>query len=105
MAEKNDISAIAFSDNINILNAVGIKTNVIKDIKEADEIIFELSKSGTKIIYVSEEIYTQIPKTLEKYAHLAYPIILPLPFDGPSKGVGDKKIRASVEKAIGINIF
>ena len=67
--------------------------------------IFKLFKEGCKIIYVTEKVYENIPETLEKYSQMTYPIILPLPLDNVNSGVGMKKIKANVEKAIGINIF
>ena len=67
--------------------------------------IFSLYKEGCKIIFVTEEIYQNIPETLEKYSQMTYPIILPLPLDDVNSGVGMKKIKANVEKAIGIDIF
>ena len=103
--EKVDIAVIGETSNVVLFNAVGMKTFVLSDPLEIDKKIFELYKNGCKIIYVSEKIYVSITETLEKYANLAYPIILPLPIDSPSTGVGEKKIKDSVEKAIGINIF
>ena len=103
--EKVDIAVIGETNNVVLFNAVGMKTFVLSDPLEIDKKIFELYKNGCKIIYVSEKIYVSITETLEKYATLAYPIILPLPINSSSTGVGEKKIKDSVEKAIGINIF
>ena len=36
---------------------------------------------------------------------MTYPIILPLPLDNVNSGIGMKKVRENVEKAIGIDIF
>lgn len=105
MSEKISIAAIGTDDSIVIYNCVGFKTYFSKDYHEIDKIIFDLYKNGCKIIYVTEEIYENIPSTLEKYSQMTYPIIMPLPMDNVNSGVGMKKIRANVEKAIGINIF
>lgn len=103
--EVNNIAAIATTNNVTIFNSVGIKTYIKEDLNEIDKLIYELSKNGCKIVYISEELYLKIPNTLSKYANVPYPIIIPLPIDNKSSGVGDEKIRKSVEKAIGINIF
>ena len=102
---KDSIAVISKTPNSSIFRSVGMKAYVLTDPVEIDKLIFNLSKEGCKIIYLSEEIYLSIPETLEKYSKSAYPIILPLPIDSESTGVGDKKIKDSVEKAIGINIF
>ena len=43
--------------------------------------------------------------TLEKYAKSAFPIIIPIPSLAGSTGVGVKKVRSNVEKAIGMDIL
>lgn len=105
MDEKISIAAIGNDESIVIYNCVGFKTYFSNDYNEIDKIIFDLYKNGCKIIYVTEKIYENISTTLEKYSHMTYPIILPLPIDNVSSGVGMKKIKANVEKAIGIDIF
>lgn len=105
MDEKISIAAIGNDESIVIYNCVGFKTYFSNDYNEIDKMIFDLYKNGCKIIYVTEKIYENIPTTLEKYSHMTYPIILPLPIDNVSSGVGMKKIKANVEKAIGIDIF
>lgn len=105
MSEKVSIAAIGNDESIVIYNCVGFKTFFSNDIQEIDKMIFSLYKEGCKIIYVTEKIYESIPETLEKYQHMTYPIILPLPLDNENSGVGMKKVKANVEKAIGIDIF
>ena len=105
MSETVSIAAIATDERVAIYNCVGFKTYFSKDIHEIDKMIFKLYKEGCKIIFVTEEIYQSIPETLEKYSQMTYPIILPLPLDDVNSGVGMKKIKANVEKAIGIDIF
>ncbi len=103
--DKSSIACIGETKNVNLFNALGIKTFILSDLKEVDTTIYHLSKDGIKIIYVSENIYSSIPEVLEKYANKTYPIILPIPLDEASNGVGLKKIKDNVEKAIGIDIF
>lgn len=105
MSDKVSIAAIGTDESISIYNCVGFKTYFSSNLKDIDKEIFNLYKSGCKIIYVTEYIYENIPETLEKYSQMTYPIILPLPLDNVNGGVGLKKIKANVEKAIGIDIF
>lgn len=102
---RTDIAAIGKEDTVALFNAVGVTTYYTDNPDEIDQIIFKLSKANCKIIFVSEKVYSIIPETLEKYATSAYPIILPIPLDETSDGLGLKRIRQNVEKAIGINIF
>ncbi len=102
---KTDIAIIGKEDTVALFNAIGVTTFFTNDPNEIDQIIFKLAKDNCKIIFVSENIYTLIPETLEKYKLSAYPIILPIQLDLESSGLGLKRIRENVEKAIGINIF
>ena len=105
MPENISIAAIGTSDSVILFNSIGVKTYVIVKVEEVDRIVFELYKSGCKIIYFDEEIYDNISDVIEKYAYQTYPILLPLPMKGTSKQVGLKKIKNNVEKAIGMDIF
>ena len=99
------IAAIGSSDSVFIFNAVGIKTFLVKNATEADRTIFDLSNQNCKIIYVSEDIYSQISETIEKYSLTPFPIIIPIPISETSLGLGQKRIKDNVEKAIGIDIL
>lgn len=105
MEKQIDVAAISKQDTIAIFNAVGIQTFYSVDMEEIEKKIFQLASNECKIIYVTEEIYSQIPETLEKYKSLPFPIIIPIPTSVGSSGVGMKKIKDNVEKAIGIDIF
>jgi V/A-type H+-transporting ATPase subunit F len=103
--EKISIAAIGSNDTILLFNAVGIKTFVLTDVNAVDRTIFELTNQKCRIIYLSEDLYLKIPETLEKYKSAVYPIIIPIPTKEDSEGIGLKKIRENVEKAIGFDIF
>ncbi len=105
MQEKTSIAAIGTSDTILLFNAVGIKTFVLNDLNAIEKTIFDLANQKCEIIYLTEDIYIKIPETLEKYKTAVYPIIIPIPTKELSEGIGLKKIRENVEKAIGFDIF
>jgi V/A-type H+-transporting ATPase subunit F len=105
MEKLNEIAAIGGDDSILLFNAVGIKTFNIDDLALVEKTIFELATNNYRIIYVSEDIYKNIPETLEKYKMTVYPIIIPIPLKEKSDGIGLKKIKENVEKAIGFDIF
>lgn len=105
MENKNEIAAIGKSDVIILFNAVGIQTFQTDDPILVDKIIFQLVNDNFKIIYVAEDIYDLIPETIEKYKSSPFPLIIPIPVTEDSKGIGLKKIKSNVEKAIGFDIF
>lgn len=105
MKERIDMAAIGKEDTIVLFNAIGISTFVCNNKEEADKIIFDLTNKSCRIIYIGEELYESIPETLDKYEKSTFPIIIPIPEGTTSKGIGLRKIKNNVEKAIGIDIF
>ncbi|MGI6758264.1 MAG: V-type ATP synthase subunit F [Bacilli bacterium] len=100
-----DMAAIGDQDDITIFNAIGIRTFKAKSAEEVDRIIFNLVNQKCKIIYLSENLYQDLDETLEKYKSSPFPIIIPIPTSEENMGIGMKKIKSNVEKAIGIDIF
>jgi len=84
MNQKTEMAAIGLDETVLIYNALGIKTFIVKQANEADQIIFKLVNQKFKIIFISEEIYSHIPETLEKYQSYPFPMILPLPMEKES---------------------
>jgi len=103
--EKIDLAAIGQSSEIYLFNAVGITTIIAKTPQEADEKIRDLANGDCKVIYLEEALYINMSSTPERYAKRAFPIIIPIPSQEGSKGVGLKKIKDNVQKAIGMDIL
>lgn len=105
MSDKISVAVIGTDESIAIYNSVGFKTYFSNDYHEIDKMIFKFHKDGCKVIFVTDIVYENIAETIEKYNQMTYPIILPLPLDNINSGIGMKKIKSNVEKAIGIDIF
>lgn len=105
MDRSIETAVVGLSEDILLFNAVGIRAFVLKDPAEAEPVFTRLSLGGSKIIYVSEELYVQIPDIIEKYQFSAFPILLPVPTGKTAMGIGLKRIADNVESAIGIDIF
>lgn len=105
MDKKQEIAIIGFDDSILLYNAVGIRAFIVKDATDADKTIFKLAQKDCKIIYITEDLYVQLPETIEKYQFQTFPILIPIPSGKDSMGIGLKKIKDNVENAIGIDIF
>jgi V/A-type H+-transporting ATPase subunit F len=104
MEEKIPIVAIGEENTITLFSAIGIKTYLLTNPTEVAKTILTLEQQ-CKIIYLSEDLYLALPEIIEKYQSMAFPIIIPIPIKKTSKEIGKKKIRANVEKAIGIDIL
>ncbi len=105
MEDKIPIAAIGEVGTISLFNAVGIKTYLLENIVEVSKTILTLEQKNCRIIYISEDLYRAIPEIIENYKTKAFPILIPIPIKETSQGIGRKKIKANVEKAIGIDIL
>lgn len=103
--EKIDLAAIGESSEIYLFNAVGISTYVAKTPKEAAERIHALAEAGCKVVYLEEALYVRLTDVLETYNKRAFPIVIPIPSSEGSQGVGLKKIKDNVQRAIGLDIL
>lgn len=102
---ENKIAAVGDRASIIIFNTAGISTHAVADAKEAETTVRRLAAEGYKIIFISEKYTADLADVMEKYREAAYPAIIPIPDRSGARGVGEEKIIANMEKAIGTNIF
>lgn len=102
---ENKIAAVGDRASILIFNTAGILTRAVDSAKSAEREVRALASNGYKVIFISEKYIADLTDILEKYRESAYPAIIPIPDRSGTMGVGNKKIIANMEKAIGTNIF
>lgn len=102
---SNKIAAVGDRASVIIFNTAGISTYAVSDAKEAEKTVRTLASDGYKIIFISEKYTDDLADILEKYRESAYPAIIPIPDRSGTMGVGLKKIKDNMEKAIGTDIF
>ncbi len=56
-------------------------------------------------MFVTEALAQDIKETIERYSAQPFPIITLIPNNAGSMGLGMKEIKASVEKAVGVDIL
>jgi len=57
------------------------------------------------IIYVTEQLYSQMEETVSKYTDSKLPAIIPIPNKDGSLGIGMASVKKSVERAVGADIL
>lgn len=63
-----------------------------------------LDEAGYKIILILEKTAAQISKYLDSRAGIAYPIIMPIPDTMTQGHYGMQRLKANMEKAMGIKV-
>ena len=64
-----------------------------------------MAREKFAVIFITEQVSVQIEDMISEYENEVLPAIIPIPNNRGSLGVGLKKIRESVERAIGVDIF
>lgn len=105
MEHNGKIAVIGDKDSILGFKAIGAETFVATNSFEANDLLRKLSKGDYAVIFITEEIAQTIEDTLTKLKTRAYPIVLPIPSQNGSNGMGMRGIKKDVEKAIGADIL
>ncbi len=99
------IAVIGDKDSVLSFRAIGIDVFVAyKDI-EARREVDNLAKKDYGVIYITEELASKIPDTIERYNNKLVPAIIVIPSNKGTLGIGMKKLNENVEKAVGANIL
>lgn len=78
-----------------------IEANVDENRKLLDSLV----RDGYGTIFVTEQVGVHLEYSISRYMHQVMPIIVLIPNNKGTLGIGLKKISDNVEKAIGINIL
>ncbi|MCI7239601.1 MAG: V-type ATP synthase subunit F [Anaerococcus sp.] len=100
-----DVAVIGDKDSVLAFKALGVKVYTAIDGNDAKNIIEDLAKEKTGVIFITEEFAKDIPSTIDKYREEMVPAIILIPSNKGSMGLGLKDITKSVEKAVGANIL
>ena len=100
------IAIIGDSESIKGFGAVGMDRFVCEVPSESAQLLKQLTDNDYyAIIYMTEEIFEASAKEREKFAERETPAIIPLPGVRGNTGIGQRRLSAFVEKAVGSDIL
>lgn len=99
------VAIVGDKDSILAFKAIGIEVFEAKNAVEARKTIDKLASNNYGVIYVTEQIASEIEETINRYIKSITPTIVLIPSSQGSLGIGKKKISENVQKAIGMNIL
>lgn len=106
MAKKYNIAVIGLSDAILPFKMLGFETHSVINGEEAEEMLQLLTESEEYgIIYITEDMASQIPDTIRYYDTLMRPAVILVPTHKEQLGIGMARIQENVEKAVGADIL
>lgn len=100
-----DILVVGKRDSILGFRTIGIETLFWEDKANSLSLLKENIEKGSKIIFVTENIFMELKELIDTYFGRLYPIFVPIPDINGSQGVGSENIRRLVIRALGTDIF
>jgi V/A-type H+-transporting ATPase subunit F len=101
------IGVIGDKDSVLCFKAFGMDVYPVSEsqAEENRKIIDSMARNGYGIIFITEQVASHVPETIDRYNKEMTPAIILIPSNAGSLGVGLERIRKNVEKAVGINIL
>ncbi|MCH5164619.1 MAG: V-type ATP synthase subunit F [Clostridiales bacterium] len=102
---EGKIAVIGEKQIVTAFKAIGFDTFFADNALVTTDILRNLVKENTyAVIFITEDVASQMSDTLEILKSRSYPIVVPLPTLTPN-GYGMECIKKDVEKAIGVDIL
>ena len=102
---KRKIAVIGDPSSVMIYKAVGFDVFYETEKAKIEQRIHKLAEEGYVIIYITETAAQQAQEVINIYATATFPAIIPIPAGTKSLGLGMKRIKSNVEKAVGADIL
>ncbi len=99
------VGVVGDKDSIFAFKSLGVEIFPCVDSEEARRTIDKLAMKHYVVIFVTENIAKDIMETIDRYQKNNVTVVVLIPSSQGSLGIGIKKIRDSVEKAVGVNIL
>ncbi len=101
----SDIAVVGDKDSILCFRAIGVLTYPVSEPKEARSVIRRLMKEKVSVIFVTERIAEGMMDLIDELARRPLPSVVLIPDNQGSLGLGMERIRQTVTKAVGADIF
>ena len=99
------VAVVGDKDSILAFKALGVDVFTVYEKEEARKIVDTIARNNYGIIFITEQIASLIPDTIERYDKEIIPAVILIPSNQGTLNIGMNRINASVEKAVGSNIL
>jgi V/A-type H+-transporting ATPase subunit F len=99
------IGVVGDKDSVLAFKALGVDVFPVYDKEEARKVVDTIAQQKYGIIFITEQIASLIPETIERYDKEIVPAVILIPNNQGTLDIGMKRINENVENAIGSNIL
>lgn len=99
------IGVIGDKDSILGFKTLGVAIFPVVDAQAALSILKQVAKEDYAVLFITEELAQQLEEPIAELNKRFLPVVVPIPNNKGTLGIGMGKIKESVEKAIGADIL
>ncbi len=99
------IGVMGDRDSIYGFAALGLDIYPEEDAQAAAATLRRLAESDYAVIYMTEKLFSQLDREVDRYREARLPAIIPIPGVSGNTGIGEANVRRAVEKAVGSDIL
>ncbi|NLC11113.1 MAG: V-type ATP synthase subunit F [Firmicutes bacterium] len=99
------IGVIGDKDSILGFKTLGVAIFPVVDAQAALSILKQVAKEDYAVLFITEELAQQLEEPIAELNKRFLPVVVPIPNNKGTLGIGMSKIKESVEKAIGADIL
>ena len=105
MKKQRKIAVIGDPGSVMIFKAIGLDVYYEEQAPMIEKRIHKLADDGYAVIYITEEAAQRVPEAIDYDTTATFPAISPIPAAKGSLGLGMKRLKGNVEKAVGADIL
>ena len=99
------IAVIGDKDSILGFKTLGVATFPVVDAQAALSVLKQASREEYAVLFITEELAQHLEDPIAELNKRFLPVVVPIPNNKGTLGIGISKIKESVEKAIGADIL
>ena len=99
------IAVMGDMDSVLGFKALGLEVCPVNTPEEGHEALHRMAKENYAIIYMTEQLASQLSQEIHRYHDSVTPAIILIPGKSGSLGLGESALQSAVERAVGADIL
>lgn len=99
------LAVVGPRDSVLAFRALGADTFAVTDKQSALDALEKTRAEGYQIVFITEALTEELAPELKAMAEHPTPVVIMIPDNRGSLGIGMERMRKSVERAIGVDIL
>ena len=98
------IAVLGDRDSVLGFKALGLDTHFVESVEEARSTLHRLAKDEYAIIYITEQLASELTADINRYKSEVTPAVILIPGKTGSLGLGAQALQSAIERAVGADI-